>query len=152
MSKHGFFSALLDLIYPPRCVFCRSLLSRGEREVCNTCKASLPYTEGASKVQTGEFFDGCWSALYYEDSVRESILRYKFNGRTEYAKYYAKLLAEIIRENLSGKYELITWVPLSKEREKDRGYDQSMLLAMAVAVELDDVAVETLQKISNVPA
>jgi predicted amidophosphoribosyltransferase len=53
---------------------------------------------------------------------------------------------------LSGRYDLITWVPLSAKREKIRGYDQAMLLAYAVALELDDVAVETLRKHKDVQA
>ena len=47
---------------------------------------------------------------------------------------------------MAGEYDLITWVPVSEERLKKRGYDQAMLLAMAAALELQDVAVETLKK------
>lgn len=61
-------------------------------------------------------------------------------------------MAKTVREQLKGKYDLITWVPLSERREKKRGYDQAMLLAMALAVELDDVAIETLRKTQDIPA
>jgi predicted amidophosphoribosyltransferase len=71
---------------------------------------------------------------------------------TGYAKLYGAFLAERISSELSGQYDLITWVPLSGERLKSRGYDQAMLLAMATALELDDVAVETLVKHTDVPA
>ena len=56
------------------------------------------------------------------------------------------LIAESVRECLTGKYDLISWVPLSEKRLRERGYDQAMLLALAAALELDDVAVETLRK------
>ena len=91
----------------------------------------------------------CVSPLYYTGRVRESILRYKFKEATNYAKPYGKLVADCVRENLAGRYDLITWVPLSRERYKERGYDQAMLLALATALELDDVAVSTLERYKN---
>ena len=41
---------------------------------------------------------------------------------------------------------------MSEKRLKQRGYDQAMLLAMAAALALDDVAVETLKKRKDTPA
>lgn len=139
------FSAVLDILFPPRCVFCHSLLRSGKDLICETCKRNLPYTRDGGE-KTGEFFSACVAPLYYQDDVRESLHRFKFKGATGYSKVYGKLLAECIRDNLSGRYDLISWVPLSRNRLKERGYDQAMLLAMAAALELDDVAVSTLEK------
>ena len=141
----GAFSAVMDILFPPRCVFCRKFLRTGSQMICDDCKSSLPYTSNGG-VKEGEFFSICVSPLYYEDDVRESLHRFKFKGATGYSKAYGKLLADCIRENLSGRYDLISWVPLSRNRLKERGYDQSMLLAMSTALELDDVAVSTLEK------
>ena len=47
---------------------------------------------------------------------------------------------------------MITWVHISDERMKTRGYDQAMLLAFATALELGEVAVETLKKTADNPA
>ena len=71
---------------------------------------------------------------------------------TAYADCYGRLMASCIREHLNGRFDLITWVPLSTKRAKARGYDQAMLLALAVALELDDVAVETLVKTTHIQA
>lgn len=79
------------------------------------------------------------------------MIRFKFRGMTAYAKYYGKLLADCIRQNLDGRYDLITWAPLSDKRLSERTYDQAALLAMAAALELNDVAVETLNK-TDIPA
>lgn len=144
-----FVSAILDLLYPPRCVFCRELVRSGKDLFCPACRESLPFTSCGGE-QTGDFFRICCSALYYEDVVRESLRRYKFQGRSGYAATYGAILADCIRERLTGEYDLITWVPLSSERLRERGYDQSMLLAQAAALELQDVAVSTLDKVRNV--
>ena len=148
----GFLSGLLDLVFPPKCVFCGKFLKKEEKNLCGSCMKELPFTEGAGVSQKGAFFDVCVSPLYYRDNVRKSILRFKFKGATGYADSYGKILGDCIRQKLAGRYDVISWVPLSAKREKTRGYDQAMLLAYAVALELDDVAVETLQKHTDVLA
>ena len=148
----GPVSWLLDLLFPPRCVFCGKVLSSGELGFCARCRKELPWLEGAAAEQTGEFFDLCASPLAYRDAVRDSIRRYKFKGRQGYHKTYGRLVARCVRDHLAGKYDLITWVPLSDRRKKERGYDQAFLLASAAALELGDVAVETLRKGRNTQA
>ena len=58
-------------------------------------------------------------------------------------------MAQCVHDHLEGRYDLITWVPLSPQRKRERGYDQAFLLASAAALELGDVAVETLRKERN---
>lgn len=143
------WNELLDLLFPPRCAFCRKPLKRGESGMCADCVKTLPYTARGGK-QKGDFVELCVAPLYYEGTVRDALIRYKFNGATAYASLFGRLIAGCIGENLSGAYDLISWVPLSSRRLKDRGYDQAMLIAMAAALELSDVAVETLRKVADV--
>lgn len=145
------FSGLLDLLFPPRCAFCRRILRPGEKGMCAKCAGSISRTNDGG-AQTGEFFSVCVSPLYYEDTVRQSILRFKFKDLSTHADIYGALIADCIRDNLAGRYDIITWVPLSLQRRKKRGYDQAMLLAMSAALKLDDVAVELLIKHTDVPA
>jgi ComF family protein len=147
----GFFSSLLDLLFPPKCVFCGKVLSNDDDGWCDKCTESLPFADNSGR-QNGEIFDFCVSPLYYIGVVRKSILRYKFRGASSYADVYGKLLADCIRNNPDLNYDIISWVPLSNKRKRTRGYDQAMLLALATALELDDVAVETLIKPQDVQA
>ena len=146
----GFVSSILDVLFPPKCVFCRKILDGGSC-LCQNCIELLPYTVEGGKHE-GESYTCCISALYYSGVVRKSILRYKFGGASAYAEVYGKILADCISSNLKEKYDIITWVPLSSRRRRSRGYDQSMLLALATALELEDVAVETLKKPVDIKA
>ncbi len=145
----GVFSAMLDLLFPPRCVFCHGLLRKGEAEICASCVGSLPRTRGGAPKK-GDFFSVCVAPLYYEKNVRESLLRYKFHGADAYAKTYGRLLADCIREELAEPYDLISWVPLSRKRLRERGYDQAKLLALAAAGTLGEQAICTLEKTRDV--
>jgi len=147
----GFLSSVLDLLFPPKCVFCRKVLNKGEHAWCASCTKTLPFTDNFGK-QDGDLYDFCIAPLYYGGFVRKSILRYKFSGASAYAETYGRILAQCIRECPDAVYDIITWVPLSTSRERSRGYDQAMLLALATALELDDVAVETINKHRDVQA
>ena len=144
--------ALLDLLFPPRCAFCGKVLPGRERGMCSACRRELPWLEGEEAEQTGEFFSLCVSPLRYQDQVRESIRRYKFKCLSSYAGLYGTLVARCVKDHLAGRYDLITWAPLSPERRRERGYDQAFLLAQAAAAELGDVAVETLRKARHTAA
>jgi len=146
----GFISTVLDLLFPPKCVFCSKVLNKTDEGWCDRCTESLPYTDNLG-VQDGDVFDFCVSPLYYTGTVRRSVLRYKFRNASYYSDTYGKVLAECIRElkdsnRFNAHYDIISWVPLSTKRERKRGYDQAMLLATATALELNEVAVETLRK------
>ena len=147
----GVFSGLLDLLYPPRCAFCRKVLKPDEIGMCKKCGDTIKRTHNG-RAQSGDFFSNCVSPLFYENEVRDAILRFKFNDATVYAELFGEFIADCIRENLKRRYDIITWVPLSKTRLKKRGYAQAMLLAMSAALKLDDVAVELLTKHTDVPA
>ena len=139
----GLMQRLLDLIYPPKCVFCGRLLQKNETDLCKKCRFSLP--EAPVKLQNAEFFHQCWAVYEYDAAVRESILRYKFSGMQQYSEAYGRLIAmKLLRERVS--FDILTWVPVSDKRKRKRGYDQSFLLANAVAKEMGVSCVRTLRK------
>lgn len=139
------FRTVFDLLFPPQCVFCRKILARGEKDVCAACRSSLPLTGGRSLTER-EDYGRCIAPVYYRDTVRKAFHRFKFKGKVRYATVFGRMMADAIRAHYSGAYDLITWVPVSARRKQSRGYDQAMLLAYAVALELDDIALETLRK------
>ena len=147
----GFISSFMDLLFPPKCAFCGKVLDASGDAWCSRCTESLPFTLAGGR-QEGQHYDFCISPLYYKGAVRKSLLRYKFKGVTAYADVYGRVLADCIRENPDIGYDVISWVPLSNKRKKTRGYDQAMILALATALQLDDVAVETLKKPHDVQA
>ena len=146
---NGPLGFVLDLLFPPKCVFCGKVLDTGEDGLCARCQRELPWLTDGEAELTGEFFSLCAAPLRYQNKVRDSVRRYKFKGRRGYYKLYGRLVAQCIHDHLAGRYDLITWVPLSPQRKKERGYDQAFLLASAAALELGEVAVETLRKDRN---
>ena len=140
----------LALLYPPRCAFCHNLMPR-DVPVCQHCLDTILRTEGAAQSQRFAHVSNCVSPLYYEGSVRDSLLRYKFRSLSGYAKIYGEFLAKCIDEN-GISCDSITWVPLSRGRKRVRGYDQAQLLAEELSRRTGVPCIRMLRKIRNNPA
>lgn len=143
---------LLDLIFPPKCTFCAGILEHNGDLTCSNCQRTLPWLLGTRAEKRVEFVETCVSALRYQERVKQSIHRFKFTGRRWYADTYGVLAAQCVSDHLTGTYDVITWVPVSKKRKRERGYDQSFLLASAMAEHLGQEPVELLRKVRNNPA
>jgi ComF family protein len=141
-------AGLLDLIYPRRCVLCHRLVGPEGSRLCPACVGGLP--EPISGARRGSHYSRWVSALWYEASARESILRYKFRGCRFYAGIYGPLLARAVTQQLGTDFDLLTYVPLSPLRRWRRGYDQTLLLARAAGTVLGMEPVRTLKKSSRI--
>lgn len=143
---------LLDLIFPTKCIACRRPLDGGGApRFCPECLDKLPYTTGGGR-RKGDFFSACVSPTFYEKKMRDAILRYKFGGCRAYAQAFGTILASCIHEELEGKYDLITWVPLDPRRRRKRGYDQTKLLAEVVCRRVNRELTPCLRKKRGVRA
>lgn len=142
---------ILRLLYPPKCAFCGKLINAQSTGVCIECEKKLPLVHGAAAVQKFPFITACTAPLYYENEVRDSLLRYKFGKTTAYASVYAKFLSKSIDENVNN-CDIMTWVPLSRHRLRQRGYDQARLLCEETAAILGMECIALLRKVRDVPA
>lgn len=137
-----------ELLFPRKCIFCGKVLSPDETDLCHDCRTSGPEYEGVKRVPGISRVTAVW---FYEGNVRESLLRFKFQHRPDYAEPFGRMLAmKILREK--PEYDLITWVPVSEKRRRERGFDQSELLARAAAQELGAAVKPTLKKLRDNPA
>ena len=127
---------LLDWLYPPRCSFCHKI-TEGEK-ICSGCASRLPYTADNARQTRISHINAAVSPLYYKDSVRDSVIRYKFHSATAYSEVYGQLISKCIDENHIN-CDIITYVPLSRRRRWLRGYNQAELIALEIS------------KISNIP-
>lgn len=137
---------LLDLLFPPKCPFCQSILETPADPVCPACQKSLPWLVGRAGERKVDFTQGCCSPLAYRGAVREAIHRYKFSGVRAYARPFGLLMAQCVQDRPEMAADLVTWAPLSRKRRRERGYDQGELLARAMAKRLGLPAVPTLVK------
>lgn len=123
-------SRLADWLFPRKCPFCGALTRKGDA-VCDTCRRTLPWTEGQEQCWHEPNCGTCIAPLFYEGAVRKSLLRLKFGGAAGIANALGELLADCAAEHYPGMFNCVTWVPVSSKRKRKRGYDQTELLAKA---------------------
>lgn len=142
---------LLDLLFPPKCVFCGKILDTSAEKICPECAGKLPRWRN-ERLRKAEFLPQIAAALFYEDEVRASIHRYKFSGRSHYAPVYAALMAMAVSEQLTENFDTLSYVPLSRKRLRQRGYDQARLLAEGLSEHVGLEVQPLLRKCRDVPA
>ena len=141
---------ILDLLIPPRCAFCGAIMPRRESGVCAACEKSLPFRPAGQVMRKAGQFD-CAVTFYYEGAVRSGIHAMKFRRQRQRARVFARYLAQTAAEELGGRFDAVTYVPVSPLRRFSRGYDQSRLLAEACARIWQEKSVKTLRKVRNNP-
>lgn len=144
VEKPSFIESFLDLLFPPKCPFCRTLLEKGELW-CPECQRKLPWLVGTAGERKVELTGGCVSALRYEGTVRKAIHRYKFGGVRAYSKAFGVLTAQAAMDH-SFTADLVSWPSVSKKRLRERGYDQGELLAHEVGKRLGLPVLRTVDK------
>ena len=139
---------LVDLLFPPRCCFCKTLLADQETDLCHECRLTAPeYISEKRSVQNIAEWTSVW---YYKGNVRTSIKRYKFWNARGYADFYGRMLALKLQTwEHTKQIDLITWTPISWLRRIQRGYDQSYLIAKVLCRELGTKPVSTMIRLRH---
>lgn len=144
-------SILLDLLFPPRCVFCGCVIAPGTK-ICNLCARTVVPVETVRRMNLPAVGKNipCAVLYPYTGQVRESILRFKFEGEKRNADYYAERMAAQVLEHFRGNaFDFVTSVPLSGKRRKERGYNQSELIARGISERLQVPYTECLSKTAD---
>lgn len=151
-TVRGIWEELLRLVYPPKCVFCGTLLEREEQDACKACLAELPWTDESSAVRTGRAFSRCVSPFFLTGKVHQALVDYKYHQRESYGVCFGRWMGACARRCRSDPFDLVTWVPVSRRRLRERGFDQCRLLAVQVAKVYGMRPVRTLKKWKDVPS
>lgn len=138
-----------QLLFPSRCIICRNVIGLSDF-ICPECARKLPYVTVQTPVH-GDCFDACYAPFYYEEPLRTSFLRYKFNDFRHYAQHYGAWMADHLLRESAADFDLVTWCPISVLRRMKRSYDQSELLAQVIADRLSLPLKSTLRKAHRKP-
>ena len=74
----------------------------------------------------------CIAPFSYEGRVRNAVLEYKFSSIKFNAESLSRRLAEVLSD-MAGEIDIVCHVPVSRQRRRERGFDQSELLAKKTA-------------------
>ena len=140
---------LLDLIYPPVCGICDKI---NKKYLCKKCEISIkPYLIYKIEKSENRYFDYQIKVLKYRDIIRQKIIDYKFNEKAYLHQTFAKIILnnEKIYSFLE-KYDIMLCVPMYIKKRRLRGYNQSELIAIELAKNLNlELQLNNLVKIKD---
>ena len=137
---------LIELVTPETCLAC----SREGNWLCSNCRllVTIPAPNcfdcgrltadgrACTKCRRRHALEGVVAGAHYEESVRELILALKFGRAHAASKPAASLLIRGLMPDVTSSIDAVTSVPVAPSRRRERGYNQSELLARAVVGQL----------------
>lgn len=149
-TQHSWFTGLSELVFPPVCLVCRDPLSENERHICPDCRERISRIDSPLCTQCGRPFfttdgrdhlcGGCIASPppfdvarslgVYGDALLVLIQLFKYHRRFHLAATLVRLMTDAPYPGLNPfEFDVIVPVPLHKKRLRERGYNQSLLLA-----------------------
>jgi len=138
---------LLNWLFPPRCIFCGEFLET-EGDICPKCRENIPKPKETLCRSNMGMVERLYCALYYDGLVPKGIAKFKFQQRPRLHKQFAELMLEGMEWNLREEQcDLVLCVPMHKQRQALRGYNQAQLLAKELAEQLELPYRDCLKKV-----
>jgi len=149
-----FRSTLIQFLLPPQCPCCEKFLEEGQQEFCANCLSEIRWIEppfcsvcGIPFISGGTESHPCGGCLThrkyftmaralgaYEGSLQEAIHRWKYEGKTYLTPFFAKWMVEGLNRYWEpDSFGLLIPVPLHRQRLRERGFNQVLLLVKEIS-------------------
>jgi len=145
MKSINILHRFLDFVNPRTCVVCGCRLASTEWVLCNKCNLHLPRTYFSAHAYDNDMAKLFWgqipieraAALFHYEHHADSaniIYQLKYRDHPEIGQIMGRMLAtEISYDAFFDGIDGIVPVPLTKDRLRRRGYNQSLEIAKGVS-------------------
>lgn len=144
--KVGLLQRILDLIAPRACCICGTRLAPEENVICVSCNLHLPRTDHLAAPYENEMAKIFWGRIkhiekaaawiYHQGGSQASspIYRLKYHHQPEIGTKLGRIMAtEMEKTHFLEDIDALIPVPLSSDRQRERGYNQSEAIARGMS-------------------
>lgn len=145
------FELAIGWLAPPLCINCGAegaalcvscsvaqIIPHGQR--CFDCGVLSADSRTCPKCRRNGSPDHVWVTTNYEDTAKELVKLYKFGQQRAAAKDLAKMMSSTflsrVKDAVKSDY-LVVPIPTATHRVRERGFDHAVLLARAIATNLN---------------
>lgn len=120
----------MNIFYPPICGICGKFNSNHLCPKCNLILKNQAKFAKEKNQKQEKYFENHLYIFQYQGIIRKTIINYKFKEQSYLYLTFVNFLLknDFFFENFKS-YDTIIPVPISPIRKKERGYNQSLLIA-----------------------
>lgn len=155
-EMRNILTGLADVVFPPGCILCGAFMDEHSHpSFCTHCFSQIPFIQSPQCTCCGlpfldkegedhlcgeciaseQFFSVACSLGKYDSVLLEAIHLFKYRGKVTLGKALGRLMTEHEYRNVTIRdYTLIIPVPLHKKRLRERGFNQSLILARELSL------------------
>ena len=128
------------MLFPKRCPAC------GAAGVapCGPCAGRLGRATAAVSVAG---IESCRPVFVYDEGVRSLLLALKYRNRRDVVAFLGSQIAAVV----DVEADVVTWIPTTSARRRERGFDQAELLARAVGRRVGLPVRSLLRRVDGLP-
>ncbi len=148
---------ILELIYPPKCIFCGKRISPGAKiSVCPDCSNNLPYCKTYLRCKicgkpisqrekhycrsctlSRRYVTRITSPFVHTENARSAVIAFKSEQNSRNARVFSFYMAGMINQDMGGvEFDAVVSVPPRKKKPGSEKFDQAACLAKEVALRL----------------
>lgn len=166
--------SLLEILYPEKNICCICGIhdeSIKDDYICPGCLSSIRLIEPPVCIKCGKplaakpeqtaicrdyaihqwHFEAARAVFHYEGNVKDCLHMLKYNNKPYYHRFFGSAMVKYIQAQHYDCYDLVTSVPIHRSRMRERGYNQSKLLAKYVASHTSKPYIEALKRDVDTP-
>jgi ComF family protein len=163
-SARFLLKSLADFVFPPICYGCDSEVEAGlvceacrldlfthELAVCSKCgRPCTPSTNRCGQCATPFNLSRVRGLGLYVPPFDKLIQAFKYSGKTRVGELLGQALAALVRQDeLLSAADAVCPVPLHPARLRERGFNQSLLLAAAISMDSGKPLADCLVRCKN---
>ena len=157
----------MDFVYPPVCLICKEVIReensqnpRGsvcpvcwngleieEKPYCSECKLDLDISQTHN---CSTYLDRVYSLGVFDENFQALVHNFKYKNKISLGRILGQRLAEELKKYNIPDYAYIIPVPLHPARKRERGFNQSEIVAESLGAELNlKIEKNILSRIKN---
>lgn len=137
------FESIISTVFPPRCLSCRTPIGSYERgELCDRCECSIAPFPHPFYIKKDMLVFAY--ARYGNIAVKSIIYGLKYKRKQRIGDYVARLMLKKIPRMILPADTMVIPIPLHRKKFRERGFNQSALIARELARHLQFTVYENI--------
>jgi ComF family protein len=140
------FKGGIELLFPPLCFYCNEKLTDDEKVICKKCWSAIPLLPEniLNKKHKGESIDRLDSLWLFDEIFQKVVHLLKYSNCRSIGLQIGHYMGNYLNENqlVDLEKQVLVPVPLHPVKKRERGYNQSQLIAKGIS-EVTGIEVNT---------